>query len=303
MRTSLSLSLPVVFSALFLCAFHCAYSDQGTPLASNNAHSGSAALLMQKTPPQASDYDPLDTLTFPNLLEPESRTEFYPEVIARITAIPFKMGDRFNEGDLLVGMQNKVYEAQRFKAEKLLAKAERDLEVKQELYRKKLISLLDVKEAEANLASAEAERQTAEQNLSATQVRAPYAGRVATVHARVFEIPPKDKPLLAIINDNCLLAKFIVPAELLPRLKIGRIAYIYVEDLHWVFEARVQRIGAEVNPVSNTINVEAVLDNRHHTLISGMASFAAFAKTAFERSKPESVDEIINELHREADIR
>ena len=258
-----------------------------------------AAALLLLGPLHAKEAGP-DSMTFPVILEPIERTDVYPEINARIKAINVKMGDSFQTDDLLLRMENKVYYAQVEKTEKAVEKTKEDLSVKKSLYEKKLISYLELVGAEASLAEAEADYAIAHKNLISTIIIAPYSGKVAAVNARQYEIPPKDKPMLELINDKVLLAKFIVPASLQNNFKKGDTVYIYVKDLNKAFPATIARVGAEINPVSYTINVEAEIDNSKGDLTTGMASVVSLDKAAPSPSPAEgTIEEIMKELSKE----
>ncbi|MFQ5729701.1 MAG: efflux RND transporter periplasmic adaptor subunit [Waddliaceae bacterium] len=250
-------------------------------------------------PANSNDISEPETMTFPVILEPLERTEIYPEVNARIEVIKVKMGDSFKEEELLLRMENKVYYAQVEKTKKAIEKATEDLSVKKNLYEDGLISYLELLESEANFAEAEADYEIAHKNLTSTIIIAPYDGKVATVYARLHEIPPKEKPMIEILNDRTLLARFIIPATYLTKLKKGNPVFIYIKDLDQILPATIARVGAEINPVSYTINVEAEVDNSQGKLASGMASVIALHKSALSTSPDETLEDILEELSEE----
>lgn len=215
---------------------------------------------------------------FPVILEPQHRTEVYAEVYTRVIQVPKQLGDVIEKDDLLIQLDNDLFKANVNKAEKIVEKAEAELEVKKELYAQNLLSLLELKESEANLATAQAELVLAQKNLQSSEIRAAYRGRIANVGIRPFELPEHEKPMLEYIDDQILLAKFLIPSQLLNKINLGDPVYFLIQDKEEIVAAKISRIGPTINPVSGTVKVEAKIDNSRGLWKSGMTTFASFSK-------------------------
>ena len=119
----------------------------------------------------------------------------------------------------------------------------------------------------------------AAQNLSHTQVLAPYSGRVVAVNVADGEYPNrefhyKDKPLIEIVNDTKMLAKVLVPANLLSQIHLGQLLTVRVNETGQTVSGKLTRIGAMIDPVSSTVPIEAEIDNANGALIGGMTGMA-----------------------------
>ena len=221
--------------------------------------------------------------THPVVLEPLERTEVYPEVYTRVVEINKKLGDSFKKGDLILQMDNEVFKAVLEKAVQARLKAEKELQVKSSLFQEKLVSELELKDAELALASAKADESLAKKNLESAAVVADYSGKVATIYVRLWEVPQRDKPMIELVDDSKLVAKLFVPSDRLQQVAPGNVIYIYVKELGEITQATITRTGAVINPASSTVKIEAEIDNRRGKWKSGMSGQAALNREALER--------------------
>ena len=240
--------------------------------------------------------DPLDTKeTFPAILEPIQHAVILPTINARVLSIPFKLGDSFQKGDILITFENDQIVATLKKTEASLKKAKEDYRVKKDLAADRLVSILELLEADAEVATAEADYATAKQLFSESQIRAPYGGKIANVSIQLFEIPSRDKPVLEIFNDQTLIVNLLVPSRYLKSIHHNQPIYVYIKDTQEIVQAVIKRISPVVNAASGTIKIEAELNNSNGHLKSGMSSLAAFNRTAFVEPDG-SIDEILEEM-------
>lgn len=236
--------------------------------------------------------------TFPVILEPVEHTLITPMVTTRVVEIPFKLGDSFHKGDLLIKFENDLFKANLVKARKILIKALEDLKVKTALQKDHLMSEMEVLDAEANVSIAEADYVSAKDNFNESEIRAPYDGKVSAVAIHLYELPARDKPILEIFNDKKLIANFLVPSHYLKVVHVGDPVYIHINDTHEIVTAIIKRFSPNVNAASGTIKIEAEIDNRNGHIKSGMQSEAAFNREAFEE-KEGSFGKIMEELKKE----
>ncbi len=79
------------------------------------------------------------------------------------------------------------------------------------------------------------------------------------------------QPLLEILDDSALELEFILPSRWLVRLKPGHKFQVRIEDTGKTYPVRLDRIGAKVDPVSQTVKAVAVIDGHYPELIAGMS--------------------------------
>ncbi|MCE5316507.1 MAG: HlyD family efflux transporter periplasmic adaptor subunit [Parachlamydia sp.] len=148
---------------------------------------------------------------------------------------------------------------------------------------------MELKEAESVLAIAQAEVALAQLTIARTEIRAGYGGKIASVTIRLYEYPIEYKPMLAYMNDESIIAKFLIPSSLLKTVQLGQIVYIIILDANEIVTARIIRMAPDVNPTSGTVKVEAEFANPDSRWKSGMASFASFDRKALMAQYPLAV--------------
>ena len=250
----------------------------------------SAQVLYAEKPPAKID------LKFPVILEPYEHAIITTEIFTRVISIPFKLGDSFHKGDLLIQFDNEAIKAEVSKAHEQLAKANKDLEGRETLYAEKIDSELQLREAQSNKASAAAELAVAEKRFRASEILAPYDGKVAEIFIHPYEVPTEIRPsLMAIVNDKELIANFYIPSQYAKYAQVGDTVYVYINDTREVIPSKIIRVSPIINPASSTLKVESLLDNQDQHLKAGMPSQASFNKDVFE-TQDDTIKDIMNQL-------
>lgn len=208
--------------------------------------------------------------TFRVVLEPYYRTALSPVLLRPIKKINFRMGDRFQKGDVLIQMDTVSLSAGKDKAKAALEKAASEFNSKKELYNRDLSSFFEYKEAEAAVSIAKADLTIAEDSLSKGQMIAPYNGRVIDIMIEENEYPKENTQIIEIIDDHIIRAKFLLPARYLQFVKVGAPVDFYVFALGKKVRGKITRTGAVMDPTSSTIKIEAEIDNANGEIIPGM---------------------------------
>jgi len=204
------------------------------------------------------------------VLEPKERAIISARIPARVMKIYKWLGESFEEGEVLMQLDDTVYKPAVIRGEALVAKSEALVQAKQKLFQDKIASYLDLKEAEAVLANAQSELALARQQYEACQVVGPYRGKVVSVGIMPNEFAQIGQPIIEILSDKVFIARLLVDSTMLNQIKIGKKIKIRVRETGEDLEAVISRIGSSIEPSSGTIKVEAEIENRNRTLISGM---------------------------------
>ena len=210
------------------------------------------------------------------LIKPVERAVISSEITAKVSAIPFKSGDRFKKGDLLVDFNCSFYRAD-------LASVEAAYQSRQNVFKnnKKLLALnamseIDVSISESEMKVAKAERTMRAIRVGQCKIKAPYSGRVIEVAVNEHETVPVDKEILSILNDSELEIELIVPSNWLTWISIGEAFTFMVDETGKTLNAKVTKIGAVVDPVSQTIKLTGKFDEETDGVLSGMSGTAQF---------------------------
>lgn len=201
------------------------------------------------------------------------------ELAAKVATLPFKVGDRFNQGDILVGLDCSLYEAQKSKvsAEVRAARIKRDNA--RELSALNSIGELDVALAQSEYAQALAELKIADLNTDRCDIRAPWNGRVVNVMTRAHENIRQQQELIEVVADQQLEAEVVVPAAWLAWLRPEMPLSISIDELAVTAEGTVAAISPAIDAVSQTVLLRATLQS-NSSLIAGMSATAIFAEPA-----------------------
>lgn len=210
------------------------------------------------------------------LLVPRSEAALSTQINAIIAEIPVRPGERFKKGDVLVRFDCRVQQGQLRKADAELAGARKTLEVKRQLAKLRSVSELDVGLAEAEAAKAEADVSVARAVLSLCVLNAPFDGRVVELQAHAHESYQAGQKLMDILDDGSLEIEVIVPSRWLAWLKPGTAVTIRIDETGKSYDAKLSKLGARVDPVSQSVKVYASLTKPAAELLAGMSGEASF---------------------------
>ena len=229
-----------------------------------------------ETRPRASSPNPRVPGEVRALIAPRQYTTLAAEIGARISRLPVPEGGEFSQGDVLIEFDCSIPEAQLRKAEASLVGAERTFQANLRLKEFNSVGKLelDVSLAEVDKNRAEVAQMAA--TLSKCRVSAPFSGRVAEQKVREQQFVQPGQALLDILDDNSLELEFIAPSRWLQWLKPGYRFRVRIDETGKTYPARVQRLGARVDPVSQSIKVIAGIDGRFPELLAGMSGRASF---------------------------
>jgi RND family efflux transporter MFP subunit len=231
-----------------------------------------AALPAQAAPtPAAPAAGALDSREIRAQLAPRRYTTLAAEIGAKINRLPLAEGAAFRQGQLLVQFDCALQQAQLAKAEAALMAADTNWKGNQ-----KLAQLNSVGQVELDVSKAEAQKAQAEVAANRTllgkcQVTAPFAGRIAEQKAREQQYVQPGQALMEILDDSTLELEFIVPSRWLSWVRGGTTFQVSIDETGKTYPAKVQRIGARVDPVSQSVKLNAVIDGRFGELIAGMS--------------------------------
>jgi len=189
----------------------------------------------------------------------------------KVTRINFEDGERVQKGQVLVEMTSReesaLLEEARFNADE----AKKQLDRVQELTKRGAASqsLLDqrVREFEA----ARARYNATESRLKDLVLLAPFSGLIGLREISVGALVSPGDQITTINDDSKMKLDFTVPAVYLRSLSVGLPIVAKSRDLgNKVFRGEVFSIDNQIDEVTRSIKVRALLDNKDHELKQGM---------------------------------
>lgn len=204
-------------------------------------------------------------------LMPRRYTTLAAEIGAKVSHLPIPEGGSFRAGQTLIGFDCSLQQAQLNKARAALGAAEKTWNANKRLNELNSVGKVELEVSEAEVAKAKAEVASNTAVIAKCAVPAPFAGRVAEQKVREQQYVQPGQPLLEILDDSVLELEFIVPSRWLAWLKPGYGFQVKIDETGRIYPAKVQRLGARVDPVSQSVKLSAAIDGKFPELIAGMS--------------------------------
>ncbi len=210
------------------------------------------------------------------VVKPLAEAQITADLGRRILELPWRDGQRFTKGDLLVRFDCEELETEARAARAAWRGKKAAHANTVELNRRQAAGALSVQLAAADADKAEAEVMALEARLKRCAIVAPYNGRVVERLASPYETPGPTQPILRIVDDSNLEIQLIVPSRWLKWLREGMEFAFQVDETGETVRARVGRIGASVDPVSQSVRLAGEFVSRPPDVLSGMSGTAVF---------------------------
>lgn len=213
------------------------------------------------------------------------RTQFAPrnevvissELSAKISSMPLRDGDIFRLGQNLVTFDCALFQAQLTKSQAVLNTARQALVIQQRLAELNSAGALEVQQAQGRVSEGTADVAFMQATVNRCVIHAPFSGRISKRLAAAHQYVTPGTPLLGLLDTSELELQLIVPSHWLSSIKIGSRFQVQVDELGQAVGARVVRLGARIDPVSQTASLTGVVDGSPSGLLPGMGGWASFA--------------------------
>ena len=230
-----------------------------------------ASLAVVKAAPIKAASAGLESREIRAQLAPHRFTTIAAEIGARVQRLPVQEGGRFKAGQALVAFDCSLQQAQLSKARAGLTGAEQTWNANRRLSELNSIGKVELNVSEAQVAEHRAELNVMQTLVGKCTINAPFPGRVAEAKVRAQQFVQPGQPIMEIIDDSVLELEFLVPSKWLSWLKPGFAFTIGIDETGKSYPAKLQRIGARVDPVSQSVKLVAAVDGRFPELLTGMS--------------------------------
>ncbi|HEY9154976.1 MAG TPA: efflux RND transporter periplasmic adaptor subunit [Opitutaceae bacterium] len=193
------------------------------------------------------------------------------ELGAKVRRLQVIEGATFKKGDVLILLDDALPQSQLDRAEAILAAARRAYTTNERLRKLNSVGQIELDQSESEVAKAEADVAYAKAMLAKCQIVAPFSGRVAEVRIHEEEYMQPGQAMIELIDDATPEVDFIAPSKWLAWLRTGCAVNVAIEENGRSYAARVERIGARVDPVSQSVKVVAAFDQPAPELVAGMS--------------------------------
>lgn len=222
--------------------------------------------------PQA---EPANNTVARGVLQAKQKAVITAGMSGQLVEAPYKAGRFFKQGTLLAKFDCALEEAQLA----ALSKAHQTYSLKYknvtELYQYGAAGKLNLELSESEMQQVYAEVNIVKTRLKYCAVYAPFSGYVTAQHASAYESPQKGQDLYTIEKAGSLELSVIVPSNWIRWLRTGHSLDFTIDETGDVIQAKVIRIGATIDPVSQTLEIIAKPSLTSPSL-SGMSGYARF---------------------------
>ena len=198
------------------------------------------------------------------------------ELAARIENIAVKEMQRFNKGDLLIQFDCSLYEAQKDVVSANSNSALIKLKSDEQMLQMRSIGKYELELSISEYEKAKSELRIAELNVERCQIKAPFDGAVEEVTVNTYETIQPQVELMKIIQTDILELEMVVSSEWVSWLKIGHPIKVYIDEIQKEFNASISGIGANVDAVSQTIQLKGTITDASPALLPGMSGRVVF---------------------------
>ena len=198
------------------------------------------------------------------------------ELAARIENIAVKEMQRFKKGDLLIQFDCSLYEAQKDGVSANANSALIKLKSDEQMLQMRSIGKYELELSISEYEKAKSELRIAELNVERCQIKAPFDGAVEEVVVNTYETIQPQVELMKIIQTEVLELEMVVSSEWISWLKIGHPIKVYIDEIQKEFNATISGIGANVDAVSQTIQLKGTITDTSPALLPGMSGRVVF---------------------------
>ncbi len=217
------------------------------------------------------DITTIDPTVIRAQLSPLNFTTITAELGAKVDLLPFREGESFTKGQTLVGFDCAAQSAQLMKYKALMAIAQRNAETARRLLELGAASRLEAENSASEYQRAKAEVNELTAIVSKCTIIAPFNGRVVEQKIRSEQFAQSGQSLLEILDNSALELEFVAPSKWASWLKVGYPFDIRIDETGRSYPAKITRVAARIDSVSQTLKVAAVVNGNYEELSPGMS--------------------------------
>jgi membrane fusion protein, multidrug efflux system len=217
-------------------------------------------------------------------LEPDRAATVRAEIGGTVLESNFAEGDRVKEGAVMARIEDASLRDAMLSARSAVRSAEASLEVARRnlertdrLHQAGAVADRDLESArvtatnaEGALADAKARLASAQEQLSHTTVRAPFAGYVSARQAKEGDVVQPGTSLYSIVDPTVLRLEANVPGEQAGRVRPGTPVEFTVNGFDHRFTGKIDRVNPVVDPNTRQVRVYASVKNTDRALAGGL---------------------------------
>lgn len=189
----------------------------------------------------------------------------------RVVELHLREGEFVKQGDVLVEFDGTEARANLAAAEAVARDTQSQYQRGKLLFQTKALSESDLVQLEAKMLNSRSAVEAAQARVNDTVIRAPFGGRIGLRNTSVGSLVTPGQVITTLDDVNVIKLDFSVPETFLAVIREGEALDARSATYPGtVFRGKVASIATRVDPVSRSVTVRALLDNRDHRLKPGM---------------------------------
>lgn len=196
-------------------------------------------------------------------------------VVAKVRGIVHNLyveeGDFVKAGTVLAQLEDEQLELEARRARATMDRLKNELDRKEELYRKQLISAQEFENAKYEYQAQKSDYELAQLQMEYSRIRAPISGVISRRMVKVGNMVNIDQEAFQVTDFDPLLAVVNIPEYEMNKLKIRQAAFIQVDAIDGeTFQGDVLRISPTVDTETGTFKVTISVEDETRQLKPGM---------------------------------
>lgn len=227
---------------------------------------------------------------------PDEEVDLSFETSGKIVEINFKEGTFVNKGQLLAKVNDRPLQAQLQKLTSQVKLAEDRVYRQSLLLKKDAVSQEAYEQVKTDLAKLEADIELVKANIEQTELRAPFDGVIGLRGVSVGSYASPSVVVAKLTKISPVKVEFAVPERYTDDIKIGANVVFSLTGEVEQFRAKVYAKESKIDPVTHTLTVRALYDNRNGASLAGRYATVKLEKQRIDDAIVVPSDAIVPEM-------
>ena len=227
---------------------------------------------------------------------PDEEVDLSFETSGKIVEINFKEGTFVNKGQLLAKVNDRPLQAQLQKLTSQVKLAEDRVYRQSLLLKKDAVSQEAYEQVKTDLAKLEADIELIKANIEQTELRAPFDGVIGLRGVSVGSYASPSVVVAKLTKISPVKVEFAVPERYTDDIKIGANVVFSLTGEVEQFRAKVYAKESKIDPVTHTLSVRALYDNRNGASLAGRYATVKLEKQRIDDAIVVPSDAIVPEM-------
>lgn len=232
-------------------------------------------------------------------LLPWEDVEIKTPVAGNVVGIYFDEGEKVSEGDMLVAIDSRTWQARRQGLQARLITAKSELERRRELFRIDGASQEDIEQSETEVSSLEAQIEELEVMIDLAQVRAPFSGSLGMRDFSPGAYLSQGETVTRLVKTDLLKLDFNIPARYATLAGKGNAVTLVSASSGDSATAKIYAIDPAVNPASRSLQIRAELNNPNGRFFPGDFVQITFEVAQLSDALLVPAESVVMELNRQ----